>query len=153
MKRGDLAAGSAVLLFSLWLLWESSRMPMFSGDTPGRGFLPFWLGVLVAALGVLLLVQGLARPAVRSRKIIWPSRGRLLRIGITVTSLAAYTFLITVAGYILSTFAFVWLLVRLLGSYRWYWSAGFGLATALSTYLVFQVLLGVPLPTGFLIIP
>ena len=153
MKRADELSGLVLLFVSLWLLYESSKMEMFFGTIPGSGFLPFWLSLALAALSAMLIYGGLRRPAAADSKISWPGRRGLLWIVATLVGLVAYTFLIGVIGYILSTFAFMWLLVWLLGSYRWYWSAAISLATAVGLYAVFQAWLAMELPTGLLIIP
>lgn len=126
---------------------------MLVGSIPGSGFLPLWLSLAMAALSALLLFDGFRRPVSRDRGIAWPRGPGLLWIGATMAGLLVYTYLISILGYILSTFAFIGLLVWLLGSYRWYWSAGVGASAAMSLYLVFQVWLAMELPTGLLIIP
>lgn len=153
MKRADQLLSVILLLLFLLALFESSKLPMTEGLAPGRGVFPFWLSLVMVVLSSLLLLDTFRRSRMKDRRIRWPSRAALLRIAAVFASLLVYAQLISVVGYILSTFAFLWLLLRLLGSYRWYWSAGFGLGTALAVYLVFQLWLGVQLPTGLLIIP
>lgn len=153
MKRADQITGLVVLLFSLAVLFETRKMPMVYVVTTGPGFLPFWLSLAMACLGVLLLFTGLRRPLSEDQKIAWPGGRRLLLIGVTILGLLAYTYLVSIVGYVVSTFAFVSLLVWLLGSYRFYLAATIGLGTAVGLYLVFGVWLEVSLPKGLLIIP
>ncbi len=126
---------------------------MFFGSIPGAGFLPFWLSLAMAGLSLLLVVKGLRTRESEDRPVGWPRGRGFLWIGATLFALLAYTFLVSVVGYILSTFAFMLLLVRLLGSYRWLWSAGISAATAVGLYVVFHEWLVMILPTGLLIVP
>lgn len=153
MKQADKVTGAVLFVFFLGVLFESRKMPMVYITTTGPGFLPFWLSLILAGLSVLLLINGFRQPVSESPRITWPRGRGLFLIGVTIAGLLAYTFLIPIAGYILSTFTFLWLLVQLLGCYEWYWSSGLSLSIAIGMYLVFQVILGVTLPTGLLIIP
>jgi hypothetical protein len=73
-------------------------------------------------------------------------------VGVLI-GLVGYTLLMPFLGYVLSTAAFMFVLIRLLGSYRWYWTAGLSLVMALCTYIVFRLWLNLALPTGLLVIP
>lgn len=153
MKRPDAIAGAVLFLVSLLLLYQSSRLQMVYGKSiPGTGFLPFWLSVTMVGLSLLLMINGL-RHGVAPAAIRWPKGRGLLQVLIALGALVAYTFLVTVLGYVLSTFAFLLLLVGMLSSYRWYTVLAFSLATALSMYLVFGVWLQMSLPKGMLIVP
>jgi hypothetical protein len=126
---------------------------MFDATGPASGFLPFWLAVLLLALSLLLMLRGLRGRREGEAAVVWPTGLGLRRILVTLGSLAIYTYLIGVVGYVISTFAIVCLLVGMLGSYRWYTTGLIGLSAAVGMYAVFQVWLGVVLPRGGLIIP
>ncbi len=132
---------------------ESNKMGMVYGNAPGSGFLPFWLSLVLAGLSLLLILNGLRRPTGQDSRIAWPSGRGLGWIAATTVALLAYPFLVPIIGYILSTFAFIFVLVYLLGSYRWYTSASLSLGLAVGLYLIFQAWLAMELPTGLLIIP
>lgn len=153
MKRADRITGAVFLVFSLVALFESSKLPLADRSAPGQGFFPFWVSLTMVVLSALLLLAGLRRTTPNDPGITWPTRRGIFRIVAAFASLLVYIYLVSVVGYILSTLAFLWLLVGLFGSYPWYWSAGLGSTTAVLLYLVFQVWLGVQLPTGLLIIP
>jgi putative tricarboxylic transport membrane protein len=153
MKRADLVTGIVLLLFSLTLAFESARMPLMVGVTTGPGFLPLLLSVFIGALSVSILVSSMRRPEGVDPAVTWPTgRGRFWII-VIFAALLAYTFLITILGYVLSTFAFMLLVVWLLGSYRWYWTVVMSLSISVGLYVVFRMWLGMPLPTGVLILP
>jgi putative tricarboxylic transport membrane protein len=153
MKRADQVTGIVLLIFSLTLAVESSRMPLMVGATTGPGFLPLLLAIFMGALSVSILVSALRRPEGVDPEVTWPrGRGRFWII-VIFAALLAYTFLITILGYVLSTFAFMLLVVWLLGSYRWYWTVVVSLCISVGLYVVFRLWLGMPLPTGLLILP
>ncbi len=153
MKRGDPVSGLILLIFSLFALYQSSRLSMVYGSSPGSGFLPFSLSLAMAALSIVVIVEGALRPTSADLPLGWPSGKGLRRILMCLASLAVYTYMTTVIGYILSTFGFVLLLVWMLGAYRWYQAVAFSLAAAVGLYIIFQIWLEMVLPTGLLIIP
>ena len=83
----------------------------------------------------------------------WPAGRGLRWILITVVALSAYTVLVGVIGYILSTFLFLLAIVRMLSSYRWYTVTAFSLLTSVTLYSIFAMWLNMSLPRGGLIIP
>jgi putative tricarboxylic transport membrane protein len=153
MKRADLVTGVVLMLFALAVASEASRMPLQVGVTTGPGFLPLLLAVFIGILGATILISALRRPEGVDPAVTWPTgRGRFWIITI-FAALLAYTFLVSVLGYVLPTFAFMLLVVLMLGSYRWYWSVAISLGIGIGLYVVFRVWLGMSLPTGFLIVP
>lgn len=153
MKRADQITGALLFLLSLGVLFETSKLDMARGNAPGPGFLPFWLALGMALLSAILLVDGLRRSQAMDRRIIWPSGRGLRWICLTIGGLLIYTGVMPLLGYILSTFALIWLMAAMMGQYRWYRSAAISLSIAFSFFLLFRIWLGMSLPTGLLIIP
>lgn len=148
-----MVSGTVVFLFSAFLFQESTKLQrMYGTSIPGTGFLPFWLSLGMAGLSLLLVVNAARRQTAPS-SIAWPAGRGLAWILSTIVALGAYVFLMTVVGYILSTFALMAMLVRMLSSYRWYTVAAVSLATSLCVYAIFAMWLQMELPTGALIIP
>lgn len=148
MRRADQVGGLALLVFGIWYAAVALQYPYRSATGPGSGFLPFWLGVAMAALAVLLLVR-----ASRSRDAgaDWlprgPGRRRLLLVlGITILFVAG----LKAVGMLLGTALF--LLAVLRGVERHAWSSALAIAVgiAILNYLVFAYWLRVPLPVGVL---
>jgi putative tricarboxylic transport membrane protein len=77
----------------------------------------------------------------------FPSPGRTLS-GIALVGL--YIGLIDLVGYFILTPIFLMSFPLLLGYRRWRWIIALALGCTLLFYLVFNLLLGVPLPAGFL---
>ncbi len=153
MKRPDAVAGTLLSAVSLFLWYQSSQLKMVYGKSiPGTGFVPFWISVAMLGLSLLLMVNGL-RQRGAAVPIRWPEGRGLRRVLAALGALVAYTFLATMTGYILSTFAFLLFLVGMLSSYRWYTIFAFSLGATLAMHLVFGVWLEMSLPKGMLPVP
>ncbi|MBL8382270.1 MAG: tripartite tricarboxylate transporter TctB family protein [Burkholderiales bacterium] len=55
----DLYAGLMFLIFGALAAWLSTSYNMGTGARMGPGYFPFWLGIILAALGVLIIVKAI----------------------------------------------------------------------------------------------
>ena len=130
-------AGAALKNYSYW-----------SEEGPGSAFLPFWLGLVMVVLALMMLVKSLRNPYPGDA---WLPRGRGLRtmlvvLGVTV----AFVALLNVVGMILDTALFLAALIRYLGRHPWWMTITIALAAAGFNWLVFVRWLRVPMPEGML---
>jgi len=114
---------------------------------PGSGFMPFGLGIILAVLSVLIILNNLGPDG----KTIpfWQPRA-WLRPLIAVIIMGAYIFAFDDLGAVTSVVILVsaWLLV--LEKKSIVVSFGTGIATGLVVYVVFERLLMTPFPRGWL---
>jgi putative tricarboxylic transport membrane protein len=152
MRRADRIAGILVLLFSIAVMEGGRRMPPSKTFGPGAGFLPFWLGALLALLSVLLIVQAWRRSARTGdapRPLI-PSRAALVAVLSTAGGLAAYILLLEPLGFLLATTLFGGFLLGVVERERWTVALTVSVLNAIALHVVFQRLLGVSLPQNVL---
>lgn len=97
--RGEFAAAMAVALFGAWLAFVASGYPYGSLLRPGSGFAPFWIGLLIVALGIILPLEG--HVAVSEVSFRWPV---LLAVSAGVL---AFGLLLERAGLVPATIALV----------------------------------------------
>ena len=142
---------TAVLLLAFAIAFAAGALKSYSWwgpDGPGSAFLPFWLGLVMAVLAVMLLLRALRNP--------WPGhdwlpRGEGLRdllvvLGVTV----AFVALLSVTGMVIGTALYLLVVVRYLGRHPWWATAAIAVATAAFNWLVFVRWLRVPMPEGIL---
>jgi putative tricarboxylic transport membrane protein len=137
---GFLVASGAYLAASL-------GFPLGSVAKPGPGFFPVGVGAfLCLAAAALAVMRGRGpRAAARDPGLLADARGRVTA---TVAGLVGFCLLLPWAGYPTCAFLFVALLLRWLGGAGWPGVVITAAASALVTYYVFGVVLGVPLPAG-----
>ncbi len=149
MRRADRIAGAGLLALAIAFSAGALKYYTYTGPGgPGSAFLPFWLGVVMAALALMLLAGALRAPDPGPG---WLPRGEGLRrlllvLGVTV----AFVALLPVVGMILGTALFLIVLLRLLDRSPWPLALAVAAATAGLNYLVFTYWLRVPFPTGVL---
>jgi putative tricarboxylic transport membrane protein len=117
---------------------------------PGPGFFPFWSGVGLGILSIVLFVKSSLTKTAEGR-IGDPFIGKAWRIVIWVTtSLFLYAILLPKIGYLITTFGLMILLLGLMERMRLWVRALAALLIASITYVIFNIWLKSQLPDGIL---
>lgn len=129
-------------------LTASLRLGIGALRSPGPGFIPFWAGIGLAFFSCILLGSNLiaktqAMPNDNRAKAA-TRRNRLL---VVIAALTLYCLTLEKLGYLLATFGLMIVLFRLGKMRSWTMIMG-ALAVSLSSYGLFALLLGTPLPRG-----
>jgi putative tricarboxylic transport membrane protein len=132
------------LLLSAWICWEALQVPLGSFRMPGAGFLPLFLGLVLAGLSVALLVQGLVNPP-RGATRVWPERPEVLYL---VGSIVAATWLFERVGFPVAMALFLGVAMRVLGTKSWTTVVVAALVGSAASYVVFSRGLQIALPSG-----
>ena len=147
MKKADQIIGIIVLIFSGFVIEESFRIPQQTASfEPGVRFLPFWLGVLMAILSIMLIVNVWRRPADPKKGGTLPGRQALIAIVLILAGLAGYIILLEVLGFLAGTMLFNTFLLGVVMREKWKWTLLIALVTSGALYVIFKVLLEVSLP-------
>jgi hypothetical protein len=162
------AAALGLLAAAAAYLWLATRLRLGTVAAPGAGFFPVVVGVFLCAtaLGLLLRlcrlgplppgagVRSGGEPTGVQGAVTEPAAGTagaLRRLAATVGALAGFSLLLPWIGYPVAAFAFVLVLLRALGTGGWTAAGLWALGAAAVSYYLFAVLLGVPLPRGWLV--
>ena len=122
-------------------------------SVPGAGFMPFWLGIIIACLAIYKLITEFLTRAdgkVAKEKSI-SSRAEkptgIAKLAFIAVILFAYAFILEPLGYIITTFFAMILLLRFAGFTRWILIIVYSTIIVGVSYLMFHYL-GVMLPPG-----
>ena len=135
-----LAGAGAYLVLALGL-------PFGAVARPGAGFYPVLVavfGVAVALVAVVGAFRGPARAEAHAVELDAPARRR---VASSVVALAGFCLALPWIGYPAAAFAFVAVVLRCLGA-GWTAALFTGALSSGGSYLIFAVLLDVPLPQG-----
>jgi putative tricarboxylic transport membrane protein len=137
--------------FAFLAYYEAGKLPFGSISAPGAGFFP---AVLAAVLALTSLVGLLAtlRANLTSHLTAEPLEPPLFwrKVLLTVALLLAFAGVFELAGYVPATFLFVVSLLRWVERKSWTQAGVVALSASLTSYILFGLLLGAPLPAGFL---
>ncbi|HEU4925003.1 MAG TPA: tripartite tricarboxylate transporter TctB family protein [Burkholderiales bacterium] len=145
MRSADRVTAVLLLIFSVGFAAGALKYYSWWGPGgPGSAFLPFCLGVVMAALSLVFLVRSLRSP--------WPGRawlprGEGLRSMLVVLCVTVvFVAVLKLVGMILGTALYLAALIWYLGRHRWWLTLGVATAAALVNWLVFVHWLRVPFP-------
>ena len=145
MVNRDRLSALFFLMFSLFVCQQSMVIGLGTLRHPGSGLVVFAAGAWVGILALVLLTQ--------SRRIELQEEERTSEKGkvwLISLSLFGYAMAVNWLGFVLSTFVFVFIILRLIEFERW-WLIGMKAALiTFGNYLVFVVWLGLSLPKGVL---
>jgi hypothetical protein len=139
------------LLFAVVMGQRASLLPMGEMRDTGGGFFPLLIAVVTGLLAILALISALKekqQPRKTEADPVEPFRwGNLV---IIVAALAAYGLTLEKIGFLVNTFLFMLLLVKVIEPQSWTKSLLAALITAVVAELFFNVLLSAQIPKGLL---
>ena len=132
------------VLLGLYFMLQGVALKLGAISNPGTGFMPFLVGIVLVAFGIIS-----AKPLLVSPQLIESERLPLARLrdpGIVVVSMIAYSLALERIGFIASTAILITLLTRFVGETTFFRAIALGVLATFFCYVVFGSLLGVRLP-------
>jgi putative tricarboxylic transport membrane protein len=148
VRRRDLGAAVVLLAFGLFALSQARGLRFGSIVSPGPGFFPLCLAAALSLVSLGLVVRALRIPADTAAHASGADAAGRMKVVGTLGGLVVYALVLEPLGFLLATFALLLFFFAALQRQRWFVALGGSVATALATYLVFKVWLGVNLPAG-----
>ena len=146
MRIADLIGGVIVLLLGLAVIYFSSQLEYYSEYGPGPGFLPLWVGIIIAGCAIYVIIDVLKK----HHKIGTFFRPRT-KLGLHVLIIIFITFLLLpLLGFSIGLALFVGITMRIMGKHRWVSCSLTAVVTAICIHLIFVSWLTIPLPQGLI---
>jgi putative tricarboxylic transport membrane protein len=152
MRTLDLRSSLFWLLLSIAVITESLRMGIGTVQSPGMGFMSFWAGGLLAVLSLVLLLGTILKKR-KGRNEAALSGAWHKKVLFLLSALVAYSLIMPVAGYLITTFflmTFLYWFTDPTGIRWFFWCLILSLLTTAGSYYVFSVLLNCQFPPGVL---
>jgi putative tricarboxylic transport membrane protein len=146
MWHANIIGSVVVFLLGIFTTISAWRLPYATEYSPGPGFLPLWLGIVMALCALFVMVGDL-RSKERSLRFFVPETLTCLKVLILIVAvfltLPVFGFsvglaLITAAG------------MRLMGKHSWTSCALTVIVTAVCIHYLFGSWLSIPLPQGLI---
>jgi hypothetical protein len=140
----DLVSGLFWLAVAIFAAAQGLSLKLGSLQRPGPGFFPFWGGVILGLLSIVLVVRALTGPEAGERvRVRLESAKPVVALG----AVLSYLLMLETVGFVTVTFLLLLLLFRLEGR-AWAFSAASAVAGALASYALFELWLRTQLPAG-----
>ncbi len=152
MRVAELVMALLMALFSLYLMWKSTELPIgwIPDEGPGGGAFPFWLslGMLVCCLWMLVRWATRTSPPSRSTEVYMTPRTLkwFLLVAGSLTVMIGLTHIIGVYG---AVPLFLIFYIRFLGRHSWVITGALAVCTPIAAFFFFEIALKKTLPKGF----
>ena len=149
MRAADRTGAAVLLALAVaYTATAAGRYTYWTVTGPGSGFFPFWLGLVLAALSILLLASAVRRPDPGPAWL--PTGHGAARFVVVVVVTALFIALLPLLGMALGTAVFLGVLLRMLEGHSWRTTAAVAVGAAVANWAVFVLWLRVPFPVGML---
>lgn len=150
MKKVDLGFNIFLLAVSIFTFVEGLSYPYIYRRNLGSGFFPVWISVLLFILALANTVKIVLAMRKEADKPFFISKTHMVRVSIFFVSLFLYILGIVYLGMLLSTFLYALYIYKIFDKYSWKSSLPPALGLVVFVYLIFNLVLGLRLPTGLL---
>jgi hypothetical protein len=150
MKYSEIIGGIFWLLFGILFTILATGYQFGSVTQPGPGFLPLGVGLLLIALSLIILGQGLKFFKNREAVVPFSKPGGLKKVAYIVLLLLVLGFLFEEVGLLVTVFLLLALSMLVAELKSWKKIIFVALVTTLGVYILFVLLLSQQLPRGFL---
>ena len=144
-KLGDLSVILMFLFIGIAVVIRAITLQLGTISEPQSGFFPFISGSLISLFAIILLREGLSTEGDNAK-----TSGNWRRPLLLVLVLFVYLFLLYALGYIIATFFLAIATLRLMDVKSWKSLLCVSFLLAIISYLIFDRLLGLWLPSGLI---
>jgi len=150
MKNRDLVSSMIWMALGGLFVAGALQQGLMRRGVPGPGFLPFLSGLGLIIVSLFVFVPALTGRKNPDGKKFFPERDSLKKLLLALVVLLAFGIAMEYAGFLLTTFLFMFFAARLMEPRRWRTTTLLAFLTATLSHLIFVVLLEVQLPKGLL---
>jgi putative tricarboxylic transport membrane protein len=130
---------------------ESIHEKLWSASGPGSGFLPFLTGLVIGLIGCMMFVGNRSKEANREDgQKFWDNPATRNRVFFLLMGLCVMAYLLPRLGFLLTSILITIMMIRVIEKKKWTTILAVSLASCLAIYFLFQFLMQIRLPKGFL---
>lgn len=141
-NQKDFGAGLMYMVIGLFFTFMATQYSMGTPAKMGPGYFPFWLGLLMTALGLLILIKSLSAKAAIEK--IPPFNWKI--IGLITGSVVLYGVLLPTMGFVVAVFVLVFMSASASHEYHWKGTLINAIFLVVFTYSVFVLGLKLQFP-------
>jgi len=150
MKKSDQWSGVVFLLIAVLICLGAANLPYGNIRTPGPGFFPLWIGIILGSMSIGLIVKPTTqREKANMIKELLSEKVRWVKVLFVIVCLILYGALMKYIGFLVITFLFIAFLLRFVDPQPWRKVIGWALIGSTGCYLIFEVWIKLRLPKGF----
>ena len=147
MMRFNQMISFSFMGFSLLIFFSSLQVGIGDLRSPGPGFLPLLASVLLFSVSLFVFV-GIKKPDEKEKEGSLIDLSHSLKPACLVLGLIGYAFLVSILGYLITTFVFMFVMLTIAEPKKWRKNIISAVVIIIISFLIFNKWLRVPLPAG-----
>jgi putative tricarboxylic transport membrane protein len=148
MRKGILITGGIFLALGIVYLIQALQYGIGPSGRPGPGLYPIFAVAVLLTGAIGMIVNAWLRPTAAA--IAWPVGKERWRVLAIIAVSLFYAFTLEFIGYFLGSAVVMLTCLHVMGMRSWLLKIGLTLAVTILSFLIFDKVLSVPLPTGFI---
>lgn len=151
MRRGEISLAGLFALFSIYLMWKATELPVgyIRGQGPGGGFWPFWLaaGMFLSCIAIAINWWRRTSPPSKSDEPMMDEFGwrTLFFVGGGVVGFVALISVVSMYGAIA---LFLLYYLRVLGRHSWWLTLAMAIGLPILLFFFFEGAMMISMPQG-----
>ncbi|MDG3042749.1 tripartite tricarboxylate transporter TctB family protein [Roseicyclus marinus] len=152
MRYGEILTAGVLALFSIYLMWKSTELPIgfIEGRGPGGGAWPFWLSAIMLLSCIMVMVRWWrgTSPAAQSDEPFLDGYGwrTLALVGGGLLGFVALIDILSMYGAIA---VFLIYYLRFLGRHSWALTLVFAVVAPIALFFFFEGAMRITMPSGW----
>jgi hypothetical protein len=151
MRTGEIVTAGILALFSLYLMWKSTELPVgyISGQGPGGGAWPFWLSLIMLLACGMIALNWWRRtsPPAQSEEPLLDAYGWRM-VALVGGGIVVFVGLINVISMYGAIAVFLIYYMRFLGRHGWALTLTIALTVPIAFFFFFEGAMRITMPTG-----
>lgn len=149
MRTYDIISTLFLMTIGLYVIISGVRLGFGEWQDPGSGFIAVLSGCVLFFLAAIWLVMTIAKKwGLEPTKKFFAESDSYKRVLLTLLSLVVFAALLDLIGFMITTFALLVFLFRVIDPQRWRLAIPLALGITIVCVIVFQLWLHVQLPEG-----
>jgi putative tricarboxylic transport membrane protein len=147
IKKPDAVSATLFLLIGLCIIGFSSIIEVGSFENPAPGLFPLLSGIGLVVLSLILLIQSVKIPETDIFNLCKEGYFRVFGLPI---AMIVYAIVVDFLGFIIATTLLLFYFMKLVSKYSLQRSFAYALLISVTSYVIFNILLEVGLPSGLI---
>lgn len=149
MKKANISVSVVLFAIAAYMIYEASGYFHVDPNDVGPQFFPIAIAILLIVLGIGLIVSSfIGTQNESSPQFFTTKQGKSY---IVIAMMLVYVLLMPKLGFCVTSCLFLFALIRMFGYKKYLINAAVSISVTALIYLLFKLLLSVPLPSGWLI--
>ena len=152
--KKDFFSGSFLLLLGFYLCFRSMQLSVWSRFGPGEGFIPLLTAVIIICICLVIIIKSLSltRGHEAEKTLDKQKRqiGSVFKVSLYIVLIMLYGLFLEKVGFLITSTLFLFIMLKYVEKQSWRMTTFVGIASIMTSYLLFVYFLGVLLPRGLI---